>query len=59
MKNIAVAFIEWVMSSTEWKHYDDNATTWTDGTNVITTNDLFEIYKTKEKSSKKAKGEAC
>lgn len=44
----SVEFIQWVMAKTNWRHYDDDATTWTDGESVVTTKELIEKYRNRK-----------
>ena len=43
---VAVAFAEWI-TQTDWRHFDDNGKNWTDGKDIITTEDLYEMFKAK------------
>lgn len=41
----SIEFIQWVMAKTDWRHDNDEATEWTDGVAVITTEQLLEQYR--------------
>lgn len=32
------------MSKTEWRHFDENANSWTDSVNIITTEELWSLF---------------
>jgi hypothetical protein len=41
----AINFIKAVMSKTEWRPYDEDASNWTDGDKIISVERLLELYK--------------
>lgn len=41
----AINFIKAVMYKTEWRHYDEDASNWTDGDNIISVETLLDLYK--------------